>query len=247
DASGDAGGGTVMVGGNFHGFGLEQNAKETYVATDTVINADAINSGNGGQVAIWSNNGTEFYGNVSARGGAQSGDGGFVEISGKDSLVFAGSVDTSAAKGRAGSLLLDPLDIFIIDGAAGTGTQDATLAATTGSDPNIIAFGDADAGANTVTVGQLQPHANNTITLQAQDNSNSTPQATNSVRVGAADGTTTATVDLSATLTTHTLTLSAGNNTGGAGNVTFNTGSTITTGGGSVVINAGTGTDTGGN
>src|SRR6476646_4299208 len=40
DASGDAGGGTVLIGGNFHGFGPEQNAKETYVASDTVINAD---------------------------------------------------------------------------------------------------------------------------------------------------------------------------------------------------------------
>src|SRR6185503_8839822 len=39
DASGDAGGGTVLIGGNFHGFGPEQNAKETYVASDTVINA----------------------------------------------------------------------------------------------------------------------------------------------------------------------------------------------------------------
>src|SRR6185295_11223344 len=139
DASGDAGGGTVLVGGNFHGFGPEQNAKETYVASDTVINADAINSGNGGQVAIWSNNGTEFYGSVSARGGAQSGDGGFVEISGKDSLVFAGSVDTRAPNGRAGNLLLDPSDIFIIDGTAGDGTQDATLANAT-TPANTIAF-----------------------------------------------------------------------------------------------------------
>jgi filamentous hemagglutinin family protein len=232
DASGDAGGGSVMVGGNFYGFGPEQNAKETYVASDASINADAVNSGNGGQVAIWSDNGTEFYGSVSARGGAQSGDGGFVEISGKDSLVFAGNVDTSAPKGRAGNLLLDPTDIFIIDGAAGTGDQDANLQID-----NEIAFGDADTAGNTVTVGQLQAQANNNITLQA----------TNTIRVGAADTTTAATVDLSASLTTNTLTLSAGNGSGGAGNVTFNTGSTITTGGGSVVINAGQTGDTSGN
>src|SRR5262245_35758835 len=239
NASGDVGGGTVLVGGNFHGFGPEQNAKETYVASNATINADAVNSGNGGQVAIWSNNGTEFYGSVSARGGAQSGDGGFVEISGKDSLVFAGTVDTSAPNGRGGSLLLDPSDIFIIDGAAGDGAQDATLAATSGNDPNIIAFGDADVGANTVTVGQLQAQGNTNITLEA----------TNTIRVGTADGLTSANVNLSGTLTssTNTLTLSAGNGSGGAGNVTFNTGSVITTGGGSVAINAGQTGDASGN
>src|SRR5205085_9141113 len=33
NASGDAGGGTVLVGGNFHGAGPEQNASQTYVAS----------------------------------------------------------------------------------------------------------------------------------------------------------------------------------------------------------------------
>jgi len=236
DASGDAGGGTVLIGGNFHGFGPEQNAKETYVASDTVINADAINSGNGGHIAIWSDNGTEFYGAVSARGGAQSGDGGFVEISGKDSLVFAGNVDTSAPKGSGGNLLLDPADIFIIDGAATTGDLDATLA---GSGNSTIVFADGNVGGNTVTVGQLQAQGNTNITLEA----------TNTIRVGTADGTTAANVDLSASLTSNanTLTLSAGNGSGGLGNVTFNTGSVITTGGGAVAINAGQTGDTGGN
>src|SRR3954469_578754 len=37
DASGDAGGGTVLVGGNFHGAGPEQNASQTYIAKDANI------------------------------------------------------------------------------------------------------------------------------------------------------------------------------------------------------------------
>src|SRR5207249_4889880 len=41
DASGDAGGGMVLVGGNFHGAGLEQNASQTYVSSGASINADA--------------------------------------------------------------------------------------------------------------------------------------------------------------------------------------------------------------
>src|SRR5919109_183922 len=55
DASGDAGGGTVLVGGNIHGAGPEQNASHTYVGSGVSINADALSSGNGGQVAVWSN------------------------------------------------------------------------------------------------------------------------------------------------------------------------------------------------
>src|SRR5205823_5838455 len=49
DASGDAGGGTVLVGGNFHGAGTEQNASNTYVGRGASISADAVTSGNGGQ------------------------------------------------------------------------------------------------------------------------------------------------------------------------------------------------------
>ncbi len=122
NASGDAGGGTVLVGGNFHGAGTEQNALMTYVGTGTTINADAVTSGNGGQVAVWSDKSTRFQGLISARGGANSGDGGFVEISGKQNLVFAGLVDTTASRGRAGTLLLDPTDITI-SAAASTGTM----------------------------------------------------------------------------------------------------------------------------
>src|SRR5438876_2986738 len=60
DASGDVGGGTVLVGGNFHGSGAEQNASRTYVGADTTINVDARSSGNGGNVAIWADRDTRF-------------------------------------------------------------------------------------------------------------------------------------------------------------------------------------------
>src|SRR5437660_2543782 len=48
DASGDAGGGSVFVGGNFHGTGPDQNAFQTYVDGNSWINASAISRGNGG-------------------------------------------------------------------------------------------------------------------------------------------------------------------------------------------------------
>ena len=126
NASGQTGGGTVLVGGDFHGANSNvQNATATYVGPDATIKAEAIQSGNGGNVAVWADDTTRYYGNISARGGANSGDGGFVEVSGKHYLDFGGMVDTRAPLGQAGTLLLDPDEIQIINAAGG-----ATLAMT---------------------------------------------------------------------------------------------------------------------
>ena len=164
DASGDARGGTVLIGGNYQGKGPEQNASKTFVGDDMSITADAKTDGDGGTVIVWSNEATKFYGNISARGGAERGDGGFVEVSGKDKLIFAGSVDTRAPNGHVGTLLLDPTSIDIVSGAAGSGDQDATLVAGTGS----IAFADPDIGTNTLTVDQINTTgAANNIVLNA--------------------------------------------------------------------------------
>ena len=95
DASGSAGGGEVLVGGNFQGKGPEPNAKRTYVDANARITADATRSGDGGRVIVWADEVTGFYGDISARGGSESGDGGFVEVSGKNSLEFRGTVDLS--------------------------------------------------------------------------------------------------------------------------------------------------------
>ena len=52
DVSGDTGGGTALIGGNYQGKGPEPNAKATAVGKDAAINADAINTGNGGKVIV---------------------------------------------------------------------------------------------------------------------------------------------------------------------------------------------------
>ncbi|WP_276657732.1 filamentous hemagglutinin N-terminal domain-containing protein, partial [Thauera aminoaromatica] len=91
DASGDAGGGSVLVGGNYQGGGPEHNATRAFVGSGVTIDADALARGNGGRVITWADDWTRFYGTVSARGGAAGGDGGFVEVSGKQNLAFAGS------------------------------------------------------------------------------------------------------------------------------------------------------------
>jgi filamentous hemagglutinin family protein len=113
DVSGHSGGGQALVGGNFHGAGLERNASMTYVDQNARIRADALAKGDGGKVAVWADQHTTYGGSISAKGGANGGHGGFVETSGKQTLAFKGAVDTSAAKGKTGTLLLDPNDITI--------------------------------------------------------------------------------------------------------------------------------------
>ncbi|MEH2206110.1 MAG: CHAT domain-containing protein [Nostoc sp.] len=161
NASGNNGGGTVLIGGDYQGKGTLPNADRTYVDSKSVINADSNLNGNGGQVIVWGNDTTQFFGKISARGGANAGNGGFVEVSGKNFLTFNGLVDTSAVNGNFGTLLLDPSTLTIIDGAAGTGDFDATA--------GNIAFGDADIGANTVSWGAIAASGAN-INLQATGN-----------------------------------------------------------------------------
>ena len=118
DVSGDSGGGTALIGGNFLGAGPEHNARTTTVQAGASIKADAITAGNGGNVAVWSDHTTQFDGSISARGGARAGHGGQVETSGKQLNVSASaSVSTAAPHGTAGEWLLDPDDIIIGNGS----------------------------------------------------------------------------------------------------------------------------------
>ena len=123
DASGGTGGGTVLLGGDYQGKNAAvQNARQLVVNKDASIAADAIGSGNGGKVIAWGPESAQVHGSMSARGGAQGGDGGFVETSGRYLAVDAIRVDTSARAGRGkrGNWLLDPYDIDVVQGAGGS-------------------------------------------------------------------------------------------------------------------------------
>ena len=115
DVSGDAGEGIALIGGDYQGQGQGQvfNATETFVSRNTTINANAISTGNGGKVIVWADGATRFYGTISARGGEDAGNGGFVEVSGKENLAFDGLVDIGASVGESGQLLLDPANVII--------------------------------------------------------------------------------------------------------------------------------------
>src|SRR5262249_13613867 len=138
DVSGDAGGGKVLLGGDWGGghptvtvnnasATLEgypiANATTLSVDSTTTIDASARSSGNGGKVILWSNSQTTFAGTIFAQAGSSSGDGGFVEVSSKGQLAFTGGVNTLAPNGKAGTLLLDPYDVTILsDGQTSGGS-----------------------------------------------------------------------------------------------------------------------------
>jgi trimeric autotransporter adhesin len=137
DASGDNGGGSIYVGGDFQGQGTVPLSNSTTVTGATTINADANQNGNGGEVVVWSEGDTSFFGTVTARGGSVSGNGGTIEVSGKGNLAIGGTTDASAANGVKGTLLLDPKNIVVDDSSGGLPFFDLT-------DPNAngASYGD---------------------------------------------------------------------------------------------------------
>ncbi|MEQ8971092.1 MAG: filamentous hemagglutinin N-terminal domain-containing protein [Coleofasciculus sp. C1-SOL-03] len=156
NASGSNGGGTVLVGGDYQGQGEVFNAERTFVNQNSTIRADALTNNDGGTVVLWADDTTQFFGDISSRGGAVAGDGGFVEVSGKENLVFEGTVDTSAINGEGGTLLLDPTDITI------------TAGGTPGGFSGQVMF--ADAEPTTISENQLETLSGNTNVLLQADN-----------------------------------------------------------------------------
>lgn len=88
-------------------------------------------------MVVWANDTTKYDGAITARGGANSGNGGQTEVSGKRILAFNGTVDLRAENGRTGNLLLDPYNLTIsnstnsnLTGTSATG-NDSVLNAST--------------------------------------------------------------------------------------------------------------------
>ncbi|GLS42237.1 beta strand repeat-containing protein [Methylobacterium brachythecii] len=151
-ADGTTGGGRIRIGGDYQGGGTLQRAATTTVDAATTISADAGRTGNGGNVVLWSDQMTSFTGRISARGGTESGNGGNAEVSGKALLAYDGTADLTAAKGSFGTLLLDPYNVTISNGA----DANQTGFAATGNDSviNATTLSNALATANvTVTTG----------------------------------------------------------------------------------------------
>jgi len=224
DASGAAGGGTVLVGGNYQGKGPEQNAAVTLVSSGATIDASATRSGDGGKVVVWADGATGFYGAIKATGGAEAGNGGFAEVSGKQTLAFDGAVNLSAPRGNAGTLLLDPLNIIV--GAAGPAVYSdvSTFAAQAGTTQTV-----STATLNGVA-GNITLQATNDITLSTAfavaAGKSVTFEANNDINITAAN-----------TLTTSgggAITLKADADGLGGGNLAL--GAALASGGGAITL-----------
>ncbi|KAA3652309.1 MAG: filamentous hemagglutinin N-terminal domain-containing protein [Proteobacteria bacterium] len=128
DASGHAGGGRILVGGDHMGgqitesaqaqFGIRAedepiaNARTVFIDEGVVLDASAIDTGNGGKITVWADASTDFLGTALARGGARGGNGGVVEISAGKRVAALGQVDISAPAGTPGLRLIDPEGII---------------------------------------------------------------------------------------------------------------------------------------
>ncbi|HUB84335.1 MAG TPA: filamentous hemagglutinin N-terminal domain-containing protein, partial [Rhizomicrobium sp.] len=124
NVSGNAGGGTVLIGGGPHGTGTLAHAQRTVIGAGSTIDADATGNGNGGNVTVWSDGTTQFDGAITSRGGALGGNGGQIETSGDNLGVGANAtVNTSAPLGLTGDWLLDPTNINITSGTVGEGVS----------------------------------------------------------------------------------------------------------------------------
>jgi filamentous hemagglutinin family protein len=233
------------------------------LSPDSLTTANAGFNGDGGEVIIFSPKTALFWSDarIEARGGKLCGDGGFIEVSGKEHVEIYGLVDIGAPAGEAGLFLTDPNNISIQSAAGEVNITGATPFQST-DDSAILsistllaALGGGDvvvqtmtAGANiedgNITLGNILNYngigAARTLTLQAHNNINISNDIVDAVPGGES---------LSLVLTADSDTSSAGDvnindvvNTGGgtftANGVGFdNTGGTITTGGGAVTIN----------
>ncbi len=219
-ASGAMGGGTILIGGDEHGANSQiADSQTVYVGAGVQIAADAVTTGNGGKVVVWSDYSTEFDGDISSRGGALTGNGGSAEVSSKMDLAFNGGVNLSAVHGASGALLLDP-KIITIDN---TGTDNGSF--------NLVG------GVETIATADKP----NTMSISAAKIQNLLQ--TNAVSLSASTSIdVTQAIDASSVLETNALTLAAPT-------IQFETGASITTGGGDLTLSgnvtlAGTGTIT---
>ncbi len=113
-ADGDAGGGTIRVGGGPAGTDTTlAHAHDLIVTAASGLHADARRDGDGGSITTWADAGNRFAGAMTARGGASGGNGGTLEVSAGQEVQFGGTADAGAPLGHGGRFLLDPQYIVI--------------------------------------------------------------------------------------------------------------------------------------
>jgi filamentous hemagglutinin family protein len=216
DASGDRGGGSIWIGGEYRGRDTLPSASSTFIDQNSVIRADSVQRGDGGRIIVWADNTTQYEGSIWARGGERSGNGGFVEVSGRDTLIFRGDADVSANHGRVGEILLDPENIIIVDGRGGTNDAEVT------GDGEIL----TNEGGTRFTISErILERLVGDVRLEASDNIRIRDLSDNR---------------LTFTNSVSSVTLEADTNRDGIGSISMNRGDTISVSRGSLTLSGAT-------
>lgn len=213
NASGLTGGGTIRIGGDYRGGSNLPQANRTIIDSNSNIIADAWQSGNGGEVIIWSQDLTRFLGNISAQ--SSTANGGFVEISSKDYLEVSGSVNLQGVNDSVGTLLLDPRNITIVDANNPVETENPFI------DSQLL----VEESSNNYTLSERTLESlgeTADVILEAENNIEIEDLGDNSLNLRATTGSVTFTADADGD---------------GSGSFSMNLDDTIQTNGGSVTIN----------
>ncbi|WP_055077486.1 CHAT domain-containing protein [Pseudanabaena sp. 'Roaring Creek'] len=230
DASGLFGGGNVLIGGDLQGKGIAPNALKTFISNDSQINVSAILRGDGGKAIVWADRSTTFLGAIIAKGGSLAGNGGFVEVSGKQNLDYRGTVSTLAPNGHIGTLLLDPTDINIIVFSSLTPASYNALT-------DVDQFSDPDNSPNTIFVNLING-ATSDVILQATNDINFNAGVSTSVGLTAQAG---RNINFTDSISTNgkALNLIAGGNINGSGSFANLSSSNIMGDAGAIALKAG--------
>jgi filamentous hemagglutinin family protein len=246
DASGNAGGGTVLIGGDYQGGGVTPRAGRVIVQAGSNIFASGLENGDGGKAIVWADERTDFAGNIEAKGGPTGGDGGFVETSGNEILVATGTVDASSPWGLNGLWLLDPNNITI-------NTTADTNVSSSGAGPVVWDTTDDSA---IVTVASILASLNAGTSVTVQTGTAGANAQAGNITVGAdiaktAGGDATlllkarndiivgGNVDITSSSNKLHVTLNADSDASNAGGILMNSGSAIHSNGGNIVLGGG--------
>jgi filamentous hemagglutinin family protein len=223
---------------------------------DGKVTANAGRFGNGGQIKLWSDGRTGFWGGIEARGGNQGGDGGLVEVSGAEMLLYRGQADLSAPMGNGGRLLLDPKNLTIISGAGGTCAPDQLFSTSPSASETV-----SDSSIATILNGGVSVtlEANNDLTVNAGvtiapatsvslNHESLTLRAGRSIKVGSGAGPAVqiATQGRDVILEANSAGAVAGQRSAGAGSIVMANNATIDVGSGNLTLAIKNGPSTGG-
>jgi trimeric autotransporter adhesin len=179
DASGQLGGGDILMGGGWQGQTTLRHAKQVSVQAGAQLKANALSRGDGGTIVAWSDlhgktgvtriEGAQFE----AKGGLLQGDGGRIETSGHQVKIADGAkFNTLATQGRVGQWLIDPVDYTVA--TSGGDISGTTLSSNLASNHVAILSANGTAGVNgDIHINdEVSWNANTTLTLSAFRNIN---------------------------------------------------------------------------